>query len=135
MPGSGHSFTEAALTDGVMIDLGGLWTVCSTPIPASGLVRVEGGIVLRDLNRELHARGLAMANLGDIDRQTISGAISTATHGTGTRLQNISAQVAEVELVTGIRARSSRSVPTTPTAVPRSAPRASGSARSARSRP
>ena len=99
VPGSGHSFTEAALTDGVMIDVGALCRVLDADT-GSGLVRVEGGIVLRDLNRELHARGLAMANLGDIDRQTISGAISTATHGTGTRLQNISAQVAEVELVT-----------------------------------
>jgi L-gulonolactone oxidase len=97
--GAGHSFSEAALTDGVMIDLGGLNRVLDADT-SSGLVRVEGGIVLRDLNRELHTRGLAMANLGDIDTQTISGAISTATHGTGSRLQNIPAQVAAVELVT-----------------------------------
>jgi L-gulonolactone oxidase len=99
VPGSGHSFTEAALTDGVMIDLSGLGRVLDAD-PSSGLVRVEGGIVLEDLNRELHSRGRAMANLGDIDKQTISGAISTATHGTGTGLQNISAQVEAVELVT-----------------------------------
>jgi L-gulonolactone oxidase len=99
VPGSGHSFTEAALTDGVMVDLSNLGRVLDADV-SSGLVRVEGGIVLRQLNRELHARGLAMANLGDIDKQTISGAISTATHGTGTRLVNISAQVVAVELVT-----------------------------------
>jgi len=97
--GAGHSFSEAALTDGVMIDVSGCNRVLDADV-AGGLVRVEGGIVLRDLNRELHALGLAMANLGDIDTQTISGAISTATHGTGARLQNISAQVAEVELIT-----------------------------------
>jgi L-gulono-1,4-lactone dehydrogenase len=98
--GAGHSFSEAALTDGTMIDVSGCKRVLDAD-RASGLVRVEGGIVLRDLNRELHRLGLAMANLGDIDTQTIAGAISTATHGTGARLQNIPAQVAEVELVTG----------------------------------
>ena len=97
--GAGHSFSEVALTDGVMVDLGGLCRVLDAD-PSSGLVRVQGGIVLRDLNRELHNRGLAMANLGDIDTQTISGAISTATHGTGSRLQNIPAQVAAIELAT-----------------------------------
>jgi FAD-linked oxidoreductase len=98
--GSGHSFSEAALTDGVMIDLGAMDRVLDVD-PTSGLVRVEGGIPLRRLNLVLNAHGLAMANLGDIDRQTISGAISTATHGTGERLPNISAQVAGIELVTG----------------------------------
>ncbi|HWE34617.1 MAG TPA: D-arabinono-1,4-lactone oxidase [Solirubrobacteraceae bacterium] len=98
--GSGHSFSEAALTDGVMIDLGAMDRVLDVDL-ASGLVKVEGGIPLRQLNHALDAHGLALANLGDIDRQTISGAISTATHGTGAQLPNISAQVSEVELATG----------------------------------
>jgi len=97
--GAGHSFSEVTLTDGVMIDPGGLNRMLDAD-PTSGLVKVEGGIVLRDLNRELHSRGLAMANLGDIDTQTIAGAISTATHGTGSRLQNIPAQVSAIEIVT-----------------------------------
>ena len=67
--------------------------------PASGLVKVGGGTVLADLNEELHRLGLAMENLGDIDRQTIAGAISTGTHGTGAKLRNISAQVEAIELV------------------------------------
>jgi L-gulonolactone oxidase len=98
--GSGHSFTEAALTEGTMIDLGGLGGVLDAD-PGSGLVKVAGGTVLADLNEELAALGLAMENLGDIDRQTISGAISTGTHGTGARLRNISAQVEGLELVLG----------------------------------
>ncbi len=69
--------------------------------PGSGLVKVAGGTVLADLNEELAALGLAMENLGDIDRQTISGAISTGTHGTGARLRNISAQIEGMELVLG----------------------------------
>ena len=97
--GSGHSFTEAALTDGTMIDAGAL----SGAIEAdrdSGLVKVGGGTVLAALNEELHRLGLAMENLGDIDRQTVAGAIATGTHGTGARLRNISAQVEAIELVT-----------------------------------
>jgi L-gulonolactone oxidase len=96
--GAGHSFTEAALTDGTMIDLAALSGTIDAD-PASGLVKVHAGTVLSDLNEELHRLGLAMENLGDIDRQTIAGAISTGTHGTGAKLRNISAQVEAVELV------------------------------------
>ncbi len=96
--GSGHSFTEAALTEGTMIRPERLSGLLDAD-PASGLVEVAGGTVLADLNRELAALGLAMENLGDIDRQTIAGAISTGTHGTGARLRNISAQVEGIELV------------------------------------
>jgi L-gulono-1,4-lactone dehydrogenase len=96
--GSGHSFTEAAMTDGTMIDLGALSGVIDAD-PTSGLVRVGGGTVLADLNERLHGLGVAMENLGDIDRQTIAGSISTGTHGTGARLRNISSQVAGIELV------------------------------------
>jgi L-gulonolactone oxidase len=98
--GAGHSFTEAALTNGTMIDIAALSGVIEAD-RASGLVRVGGGTVLADLNEELHGLGLAMENLGDIDRQTIAGAISTGTHGTGAKLRNISAQVEAVELVGG----------------------------------
>jgi FAD-linked oxidoreductase len=96
--GAGHSFTEAALTDGTMLDVAALSGVIDAD-PGSGLVRVGGGTVLADLNEELHRLGLAMENLGDIDRQTVAGAISTGTHGTGAKLRNISAQVEAVELV------------------------------------
>ena len=98
--GAGHSFTEAALTDGTMIDLAALSGTIDAD-PASGLVKVGAGTVLADLNEELHGLGLAMENLGDIDRQTLAGAISTGTHGTGAKLRNISAQVEAVELVDG----------------------------------
>lgn len=96
--GSGHSFTEAALTEGTMIKLEGLSGVLDAD-PGSGLVRVGGGTVLADLNEELARLGLAMENLGDIDSQTISGAVSTGTHGTGAGLRNISSQVEGLELV------------------------------------
>jgi L-gulono-1,4-lactone dehydrogenase len=96
--GAGHSFTEAALSDGTMIDVAALSGTIDAD-PATGLVKVGAGTVLADLNEELQRFGLAMENLGDIDRQTIAGAISTGTHGTGAKLRNISAQVEALELV------------------------------------
>jgi L-gulonolactone oxidase len=96
--GSGHSFTEAALTDGTMVDAGSLSGVIDADRD-TGLVKVGAGTVLAELNEELHRLGLAMENLGDIDRQTIAGAISTGTHGTGAELRNISSQVEGLELV------------------------------------
>jgi FAD-linked oxidoreductase len=96
--GSGHSFTEAAMTDDTMVRIEALKGVIDAD-PGSGLVRVGAGTVLAALNEELARLGLAMENLGDIDSQTIAGAISTGTHGTGARLRNISAQVEGLELV------------------------------------
>ena len=69
--------------------------------PASGLVRVEAGITLRALNRELDALGLALPNLGDVDAQSLAGALATGTHGTGARLGNLSSTVEAIELVLG----------------------------------
>jgi L-gulonolactone oxidase len=96
--GSGHSFTAAAMTDGTMVRVEALRGVIDAD-PGSGLVKVGAGTVLADLNEELARLGLAMENLGDIDRQTLAGAISTGTHGTGARLRSISAQVEGIELV------------------------------------
>jgi L-gulono-1,4-lactone dehydrogenase len=95
---SGHSFTEIALTDGIMVRLDRLTRVLEVD-RAAGLVRVEAGIVLGELNRRLDDLGLAFANLGDIDRQTIAGSISTGTHGTGARFRSVSAQVEAIEMV------------------------------------
>ena len=96
--GSGHSFTGTAMTEGTMVRIEALSGVLDAD-RESGLVRVGAGTVLADLNEELARLGLAMENLGDIDRQTLAGAISTGTHGTGARLRNISAQVEGLELV------------------------------------
>jgi FAD-linked oxidoreductase len=97
--GSGHSFTAAAVTDGTVVDLGHLGDVLSADV-ATGLVTVQAGIPLWRLNEQLAARGLAMSNLGDIDRQTIAGATSTSTHGTGVRLGGLATQIRGLELVT-----------------------------------
>jgi len=96
--GSGHSFTAAAATSGVALDLSG-WTGIVAADLESGLVTVRSGTTIRELNAALDTLGLALANLGDIDAQTVAGAISTGTHGTGASLGGIATQVAGLELV------------------------------------
>jgi L-gulonolactone oxidase len=96
--GAGHSFSDIARTDGMQLDLSAMNRVLDVD-RASGLVRVEAGITIHDLSRQLDGHGLALENLGDIDVQSIAGAISTATHGTGARLRNIASQVAQLTLV------------------------------------
>ena len=97
--GSGHSFTSAVLTDGALLSLERMGALLDAD-SATGLVRVEAGITLHALSDALAEHGLAMPNLGDIDEQSIAGAISTATHGTGITLANLSAQVRALRLVT-----------------------------------
>ena len=100
--GAGHSFTGAAVTDGIQIRMDAL-NLLERVDPRPGgtaLVTVGAGIRLHELNRVLAACGLAMRNLGDIDRQTLSGAISTGTHGTGSRLGGLATQVVGIRLVT-----------------------------------
>jgi L-gulonolactone oxidase len=96
--GSGHSFTDIACTDGLMLRVERMSRLLDVD-RASGLAKVEAGMGLRRLSDELDRHGLALENLGDIDKQTLAGAISTGTHGTGARLGNISTQVEAMELV------------------------------------
>jgi L-gulonolactone oxidase len=96
--GAGHSFGDIVLTDGLLLTLEDLGRVLDVD-RSSGLVRVQAGITMRELSRQLAGHGLALENLGDIDAQSVAGAISTATHGTGARLRNLSSQVSELTLV------------------------------------
>jgi L-gulono-1,4-lactone dehydrogenase len=96
--GAGHSFSPAPLTDGLLVRIDALDRLLDFD-RSSGLVKVEGGIVLGELNRRLDRLGVAFENLGDIDRQTLAGSISTGTHGTGARYPNLSAQVISIELI------------------------------------
>lgn len=96
--GAGHSFTPIALTTGVQLDLGELTGFTAVDLDRRR-VRVRGGTPLHVLNPALEGIGLALPNLGDIDRQTITGAISTGTHGTGARRQGIAAAVTALSVV------------------------------------
>lgn len=98
--GAAHSFTPIAATDGVMLRLDRMNRVLDHDL-ATGRVRVQAGISLHELNPRLAALGLALPNLGDVDPQSVAGAISTGTHGTGARLHGIAAAVVGATLVTG----------------------------------
>jgi L-gulonolactone oxidase len=100
MPGTGHSFTGIAAPEGIML----------SPAQLSGIVAVDreamtvtalAGTPLVVLNASLQALGLSLHNMGDIAEQTVAGATSTGTHGTGGLVASLSAQLAGLELVTG----------------------------------
>jgi len=98
--GAGHSFTATAMTDGVMLRLDNMTQILNVD-GETGQVHVQAGATLHDFCRELHSYGLALPNLGDIDVQSIAGAISTATHGTGFGLGNLATNVVAMTLVNG----------------------------------
>ena len=100
MVGAGHSFTAIAVTDGRLIRPDNSQRVLSVD-RAKRLVTVQAGIKLSTLNAELAKRGLAMPNLGDIEYQSIAGAISTATHGTGIKLGGLATFVVGMRIITG----------------------------------
>jgi FAD/FMN-containing dehydrogenase len=95
---TGHSFVPLCATEGALLTLTGLVGVVSTD-PAAGLATVWAGSTIQQLGPRLRAQGLAMVNMGDIDRQGIAGAVSTGTHGTGRGLGSISTQVDGLRLV------------------------------------
>ncbi|WNI18431.1 D-arabinono-1,4-lactone oxidase [Actinacidiphila sp. ITFR-21] len=97
--GSGHSFTAAAATEGVLIRPERLTAIRAVD-RAAGTVTAEAGVQLRHLNAALAAQGLSLTNMGDIMEQTVAGATSTGTHGTGRDSGSIAAQIRALELVT-----------------------------------
>ena len=96
--GSGHSFTGIGLTDGVLLRLDRYDHLVAADA-TTGLVTVEAGLPLHRLNPLLAEHGLGLTNMGDVDAQTVSGAISTGTHGTGRDSAGFAAQIAALELV------------------------------------
>ncbi|WP_073950420.1 D-arabinono-1,4-lactone oxidase [Streptomyces kebangsaanensis] len=97
--GTGHSFTSIAATDGVMIRPDLLTGIRGIDRDAM-TVTVEAGTPLKRLNAALAREGLSLTNMGDIMEQTVSGATSTGTHGTGRESASIAAQIKGLELVT-----------------------------------
>lgn len=96
--GAGHSFTRVAATGGIQVRLDALTGVTEVDT-TRGEVTVRAGTSLRVLNEELALLGLALPNLGDIDQQTLAGATSTGTHGTGLRLTGLSAGIRALRIV------------------------------------
>lgn len=97
--GSGHSFTAIACTNSVMVDLDGFRTPPRID-DARQLATLPAGMLLHDANKLLAAQGWAMTNLGDIAYQTLAGATSTGTHGTGVGFGGLSTQLRGFRLAT-----------------------------------
>ena len=97
--GTGHSFTSIAATDGVLIRPQLLTGIRKIDRDAM-TVTVEAGTPLKRLNMALAREGLSLTNMGDIMVQTVAGATSTGTHGTGRDSASIAVQIKGLELVT-----------------------------------
>jgi L-gulono-1,4-lactone dehydrogenase len=101
--GAGHSFSPLVATDGVLLRLDAMDRILDVRRHEDGTasVRVQAGIRLQRLSDDLDRHGLALPNLGDIDVQTLAGAVATGTDGTGARLLPLHAQIECIELVDG----------------------------------
>jgi FAD/FMN-containing dehydrogenase len=98
--GGAHSWSPAIVTDDTLVSLDRMRRPLALDRERMQ-VTVEGGMRLRELNRWLDGHGLALANLGSIDSQSVAGVIATGTHGTGRAFRCLSAQVARLELIDG----------------------------------
>ena len=108
--GSGHSFSNvASLNNDVLLNPQGMKKVLKIdstslkdPAKVSDLFRVESGITVEDLNTALDNNkpcSLALKNMGAYNGQTLAGAISTGTHGTGIIFGPIASSVVSLVLV------------------------------------
>ncbi len=97
-PGTGHSFTPLCATDGTLVDLAAFSGLKSVNAEA-GTATLAAATPLWAVGPALYEAKLALANMGDIDRQTLGGVVGTGTHGTGRTLGSLSAQVAGFRLI------------------------------------
>lgn len=106
--GSGHSFNDVACTHGYLVSIDALNKVLELPTYVQQLqgkekqyIQVEAGMTIRELNSQLDKRKLSIVNMGGIDHQTLAGAISTGTHGSGIELPPVHGMVKSMVLVAG----------------------------------
>jgi hypothetical protein len=105
MTGSGHSHSNVAITNEVLLTSRGLKSPLTLDRArlkdpnAFGLVRVQSGITLRELNTYLDTQNLALDNMGGYDAQTIVGAAMTGTHGSGLGYGPIASQIVSLQIV------------------------------------
>jgi L-gulono-1,4-lactone dehydrogenase len=102
--GSGHSWSDAALTEGYLVDTHGLGRPLAVDClrrdwHGERLERVEAGMRLRALNQVLAKKGLALLQMGGYDAQTVAGVISTSTHGSGISLGSLPDFARSIDLV------------------------------------
>ena len=104
--GKGHSFSDVANATDVLVDMLGLNRLLDLEtdtlkgdLPTDLLVNCEAGILVKDLNLGLDKKGLAIPTMAAFDQETLYGAIATSTHGTGIRLEGMTAMVRSMDLI------------------------------------
>lgn len=98
--GAGHSSSPLVKTDHMLLSLKHFKGV-ESPDLEKKQASVLAGMTVKEAGKDLHRYGLAMHNTGDVDVQTLAGAIGTGTHGTGKELRNLSSMLTGVRMVTG----------------------------------
>ena len=108
--GSGHSWSDVALTEGFLLRTDGLARV-PAPEPdfvrpewtqaGRRLVRAEGGTRIKELNAWLDANGMGLSNMGGYDHQTIAGVTATSTHGSGIEFGPLNDALRSLDVVVG----------------------------------
>lgn len=98
--GAGHSWSDAAMTDGTLVSLDRMQELVGVDEKA-GTVTVQAGMRLSQLNELLAERGLAVPILGSVAAQSVGGVLATGTHGSSLRWGNLSTLVTRMRLVTG----------------------------------
>jgi FAD-linked oxidoreductase len=96
--GTSHSFSGVAVAPGIQLDMSGLTGLRGS---TGTEVTLGAGTVLHNLPPLLNPLGLALQNMGDIDVQTLSGATSTGTHGTGAKFGGLATRITGATIVTG----------------------------------
>jgi FAD/FMN-containing dehydrogenase len=94
--GTGHSFRSVE-AENVLFVPSGIVVVQLE----QGRITVMGGTPLHRVTDRLNQLGLALPTLGDVDTQTVAGALATGTHGTDAMLGSLAANVAAFKLITG----------------------------------
>jgi len=96
--GAGHSFMPLCATDGLLLQLGDLEDDLTVAEDGRS-VWAPAGWPISKLTEALWAKGFSLINQGDIDKQAIAGAVSTATHGTGRTLGSLATAAEAFRLV------------------------------------
>jgi FAD/FMN-containing dehydrogenase len=100
LAGSGHSFSPIVKSTDLLIKVDGVNGIISID-PARHTVDVLAGTTIEQMGRPLWDAGLSLKNQGDIDAQTIAGAVATGTHGSGLDFGSFSSSVRSARIVTG----------------------------------
>lgn len=98
--GSGHSWTRLIETNDILVSLDNMQGIVSID-KANNRATVWAGTKIKKAGELLFENGLGQENLGDIDVQSLAGALSTGTHGTGKHLRTIAAQLHAITFVNG----------------------------------